>query len=175
MNHDTYSDVHIRDILSSVKTIAIVGASANIVRPSYFVLQYLIAKGFEVYPVNPGHAGKTILGRPVYGKLEDVPVALDMVDIFRSSEMAGPVTDMALTLQPLPKVIWMQLSVRNDAAAERAEAMGVEVIMDRCPKIEYGRLSGEISWNGVNSRTISARKPQLRHGFQHLQLVPEKK
>lgn len=175
MNHDSYSNAHIRNILSSVKTVAIVGASANIVRPSFFVLQYLIAKGFEVYPINPGHAGKTILDRPVYGKLEDVPVAIDMVEIFRNSDVAGQVTDEALSLRPLPKVIWMQLSVRNDPAAARAEAMGVEVVMDRCPKIEYGRLSGEIGWNGVNSHTISARKPELRHGFQHLQLVPEKK
>lgn len=175
MNHQTYSDAYIRGILDDVKTIAIVGASANNVRPSYFVQKYLIDKGYEVYPVNPGQAGKEILGRPCYATLADIPVAIDMVDIFRNSDAAGLVTDEALALEPKPKVIWMQLSVRNDEAAQRAEAAGLSVVMDRCPKIEYGRLSGEIGWTGVNSRTISAKRPVLRGGFQHRGLRPTTK
>jgi hypothetical protein len=161
-----YSDGLIRGVLDGVKTVAIVGASPKDVRPSYFVLRYLIAKGYEVYPVNPGHAGREILARPTFASLADIPVAIDMVDIFRSSEAAAGIVEEALALDPLPKVIWMQLGVRNDEAAAKAEAAGLNVIMNRCPKIEYGRLSGEIGWTGVNSRTISAKKPVLRSGFQ---------
>jgi len=166
MNHDTYDNAYISDILNTVRTVAIVGASANDVRPSFFVTKYLIDKGFDVYPINPGQAGKAILGRMVYAKLSDVPVAVDMVDIFRASEAAPGVVDEALALDPLPKVIWMQLGVRNDAAAAKAEAVGLKVVMNRCPKIEYGRLSGEIGWTGVNSRVISSKKPIMRQGFQ---------
>jgi predicted CoA-binding protein len=166
MNHDSYDNAYIAGILNSVKTIAIVGASANDVRPSFFVLKYLLAKGFEVFPINPGHAGKEILGRMTYAKLADVPVAIDMVDIFRASAAVPPVVDEALALKPLPKVIWMQLTVRSDEAAARAEAAGVKVVMNRCPKIEYGRLSGEIGWNGVSSGVISSRRPVMRQGFQ---------
>lgn len=157
-----------RGILDDVKTIAMVGASANNIRPSYFVLKYLLDKGYKVFPINPGHAGKDILGQTVYASLADVPEPIDMVDIFRNSEAAGAVVDEALTLDPLPKVIWMQLTVRNDAAAGKAEAAGVRMIMNRCPKIEYGRLSGEIGWVGVNSRTLSSKRPKLAsRGFQH--------
>lgn len=166
MNHDSYDNAYIADILNSVKTIAIVGASANDVRPSFFVLKYLLAKGFDVYPINPGHAGKEILGRMTYAKLSDVPVAIDMVDIFRASAAVPPIVDEALALEPLPKVIWMQLTVRHDEAAAKAEAAGVKVVMNRCPKIEYGRLSGEIGWNGVASGVISSRRPIMRGGFQ---------
>ena len=166
MNHDSYDDAYISGILNAVKTIAIVGASANDVRPSYFVAKYLIDKGFEVYPVNPGHAGKEILGRMTYARLADIPVAIDMVDIFRASRAVPPIVDEVLALRPLPKVIWMQLKVRHDEAAARAEAAGIKVVMNRCPKIEYGRLSGEIGWNGVNSGTISSKKPLMRQGFQ---------
>ncbi|MCV0396879.1 MAG: CoA-binding protein [Rhizobiaceae bacterium] len=166
MNHDIYANDYIADILGSVRTIAVVGASANDVRPSYFVTKYLIDKGFVVHPVNPGQAGKEILGRHVYARLADIPEPIDMVDIFRASRDAGRVVDQALALDPLPKVIWMQLTVRDDEAAARAEAKGVRVVMNRCPKIEYGRLSGEIAWNGVNSRIVSSKKPILRDGFQ---------
>ena len=166
MNHDSYDNAYIAGILNSVKTIAIVGASANDVRPSFFVTKYLIDKGYDVYPINPGHAGKEILGRMTYAKLSDVPVAIDMVDIFRASNAVPPIVDEALALDPLPKAIWMQLTVRHDEAAAKAEAQGVKVVMNRCPKIEYGRLSGEIGWNGVNSGTISAKKPLMRQGFQ---------
>ena len=171
VDHDHYDDAYIRGILDEVKTIAVVGASPNTVRPSYFVVKYLIDKGYAVFPINPGKAGETILGRPVHASIHDVPEPLDMIDIFRNSEAAGGILDDALTLDPLPKVIWMQLTVRNDDAARRAEAVGVKVVMNRCPKIEYGRLSGEIGWVGVNSRTISARRPKLQgQGFQHLGL-----
>ena len=166
MNHDSYDNAYISGILNSVKTIALVGSSANDVRPSYFVLKYLLHKGFDVFPINPGQAGKTILGRIVYAKLAEIPVPVDMVDIFRASSAVPPVVEEALALKPLPKVIWMQLTVRNDEAAARAEAAGIKVVMNRCPKIEYGRLSGEIGWNGVNSGVLSSKKPIMRGGFQ---------
>lgn len=166
MNHDFYDNGYIAGILNEVKTIAVVGASANEVRPSFFVLKYLISKGFEVFPINPGHAGKEILGRMTYARLADVPVPIDMVDIFRASQAVPPIVDEALALDPLPKVIWMQLTVRHDEAAAKAEAAGVKVVMNRCPKIEYGRLSGEIGWNGVSSGIISARRPLMRQGYQ---------
>ncbi len=166
MSDLAYSDSFIRGILEGVRTVAVVGASLKDVRPSYFLVRYLIDKGYEVYPVNPGQAGKQVLGREVYPSLADIPVAIDMVDIFRGSEAAAGIVDEALALDPLPKVIWMQLGVRNDEAAAKAEAAGLTVVMNRCPKIEYGRLSGEISWSGVNSRKISAKRPILRQGFQ---------
>ncbi len=166
MNHDSYDNAYISGILNSVRTVAVVGASANDVRPSFFVTKYLIDKGFDVFPINPGHAGREILGRPVYAKLADIPAPIDMVDIFRGSNAVTPIVEEALRLDPLPKVIWMQLTVRNDAAAARAEAAGIKVVMNRCPKIEYGRLSGEIGWNGVNSGVLSSRKPIMRKGFQ---------
>ncbi len=150
-----------------------VGASAKDVRPSYFVLKYLLAKGYHVIPVNPGQAGKEILGQKVYGALADIPEPIDMVDIFRSSAAAAGVVEEALALSPKPKVIWMQLGVRNDEAAAKAEAAGLKVIMNRCPKIEYGRLSGEIGWTGVNTKTISAKKPAMRTGYQHWGLRPK--
>ncbi|MBN9074032.1 MAG: CoA-binding protein [Rhizobiales bacterium] len=166
MNHDSYDNAYIAGILNTVRTVAVVGASANDVRPSYFVVKYLIDKGFTVFPINPGQAGKEILGRMTYAKLADVPEPIDMVDIFRASNAVPPIVDEALALDPLPKVIWMQLTVRNDEAAAKAEASGLKVVMNRCPKIEYGRLSGEIGWNGVNSGVLSSRKPLMRQGFQ---------
>ena len=166
MNHDSYPDDLVRSILKSTKTIAMVGASANEVRPSWFVLKYLLGRGYRMFPVNPGIAGTEILGAKVYGSLAEIPEPLDMVEIFRNSEAADGIVDEALALDPLPKVIWMQLSVRNDAAAARAEARGVQVIMNRCPKIEYGRISGEIGWTGVNTRMLSSKKPAMMKGFQ---------
>ena len=177
MDHDSYGADYIRDILTSVKTIALVGASANPVRPSFFVLKYLLDKGYEVLPVNPGMAGKEILDRTVYGSLKDIPVAIDMVDIFRNSEAAGPIVDEALTIVPLPAVIWMQLTVRNDEAAARAEAAGVKVVMNRCPKMEYGKLSGEWGWVGGNSGVLSSRRQKLHASgrVQSLGLAPSKR
>ncbi|RUV68056.1 MAG: CoA-binding protein [Mesorhizobium sp.] len=166
MNHDAYDNAYITGILNSVKTIAMVGASANDVRPSYFVLKYLLGKGFSVFPINPGQAGKEILGRMTYARLADVPEPIDMVDVFRGSTAVPGVVDEVLRLDPLPKVIWMQLGVRHDEAAARAEAAGIKVVMNRCPKIEYGKLSGEIGWTGVNSGVLSSKKPLMRPGFQ---------
>ena len=156
MDHDSYPDSLIRKILREVKTIAMVGSSANWVRPSYYAMKYLQQKGFRIIPVNPKAAGTEILGETAYATLADVPDPVDMVQIFRNSEAAGPITDEAIAIRP--KIVWMQLGVRNDAAAERAEAAGLTVIMDRCPKIEYGRLSGEIAWLGINTRVISSKR-----------------
>jgi len=167
MNHDSYSPDYIAGILTGVKSIAVVGASANDVRPSWFVVKYLIGKGFQVFPVNPGVAGTEVVGRRVHARLADIGEPVDMVDIFRGSDAASGVVEEALALSPVPKVIWMQLGVRNDEAAKRAEEAGLQVVMNRCPKIEYGRLSGELGWTGVNSGLISSKRPVLRSGFQH--------
>src|SRR6201991_4739695 len=161
MNHDQYDDNYIRGILNSVKSIAMVGASPVNVRPSYFAFKYLAQRGYDMIPVNPGHVGKELIGKPFVGSLAEIGRPVDMVDIFRNSSHIMPVVDEALTLSPLPKVIWMQLGIRNDAAAELAEAAGIKVVVNRCPKIEYGRLSSEISWMGVNSRTLSAKRTKL--------------
>ena len=166
MNHDTYPDEYIRGVLNEHKTFALVGASANTVRPSYFVLKYLLEKGYTVYPVNPGMAGREILGQAVYASLEDIPGPVDVVDIFRNSEAALGITKEAIAIGA--KAVWMQLSVRNDEAAKLAEDAGLKVVMNRCPKIEYARLSGEIGWAGINSRTISSARPALaKKGIQH--------
>lgn len=162
----SYPDDFIRNILRTLKTIAMVGASDNPARPSWIALKYLQQRGFKIIPVNPGLAGKDILGARVYASLAEIPEPVDIVDIFRNPAAAGGVVDEALTLDPLPKVIWMQLSVRNDEAAARAQAAGLDVVMDRCPKIEYGRLTGEIGWTGVNSRRISSKRSTLMAGFQ---------
>ena len=169
MNHDSYSDGYIRGILDTVKTIAMVGASEKENRPSYFVFKYLLERGYSMIPVNPVRAGESILGRRIYARLGDVPEPIDMVDIFRSARHALPIVQEALALKPRPQVIWMQLGIRNDEAAALAEANGLKVVMNRCPKIEYGRLSGEIGWAGVNSRVLSARKTvRGGTGFQRL-------
>jgi predicted CoA-binding protein len=161
MNHDTYDDSYIRAILNSVKTIAMVGASPVNVRPSYFAFKYLAERGYDMIPINPGHVGKALVGRPFVASLRDIDRPIDVVDIFRNSDHVMPVVEEALSLDPLPKVIWMQLGVRNDAAAAKAEAAGLKVVMNRCPKIEYGRLSSEISWMGVNSRTLSSKRAPM--------------
>jgi predicted CoA-binding protein len=156
MNHDSYADDYIRTILRETRVIAMVGASPNWNRPSYFAMKYLQNKGYRVVPVNPVAAGQEILGEKVYATLEEVPVRIDMVDVFRNSEAAGPITDAAIAIGA--KIVWMQLGVRNDAAAARAEAAGLKVVMNRCPKIEFGRLSGELSWGGINSGVITSKR-----------------
>ena len=138
MNHDAYDDAYIRDILGSVKRIAVVGASANTARASFHVLEFLVAEGYDVVAINPGLAGKEIAGRPVYATLADVPGPIDMVDVFRNSDAAGGVVDEAIAVGA--KVVWLQLAVRDDAAAARAEAAGLRVVMNRCPAIEIPRL-----------------------------------
>ncbi len=164
MNHDAYPDNYIRGILKTVKTVAMVGLSPKENRPSYFVFKYLLERGYRVIPVNPGQAGKQVLGQTFYARLTDIPEPVDMVDIFRGSEHVPPIVQEALELKPKPQAIWMQLTVRNDAAAALAEAAGVKVVMNRCPKIEYGRLSSEISWMGINSRTLSSKRAQVLGG-----------
>src|SRR6267154_5170999 len=171
MNHDRYDDSYIRGILNTVKTIAMVGASAKDNRPSYFAFKYLAERGYTMIPINPGLAGKDLLGRRIYANLSEVPEPIDMVEIFRASNYALPIVREALTLEPKPRVIWMQLTVRNDEAAALAEANGMKVVMDRCPKIEYGRLSSEIGWIGVNSRTLSSKRAKMfGKGVQRMSL-----
>lgn len=159
----SYPDELIKSILRSVKTIIMVGSSAAEMRPSYFAMKYLLEKDFKIIPVNPTLTGQEIMGQKVYASIADVPAPVDMVEIFRNSEAAGPVVDEAIANKDRLglKIVWMQLGVVNEDAAARAEAAGLTVIMDRCPKIEYGRLSGEISWMGVNRRVIDNRKPLL--------------
>jgi predicted CoA-binding protein len=170
MNHDSYPDSYIRGILNTVKSIAMVGASEKENRPSYFAFKYLLERGYNMIPINPGHAGEDLLGRRIYARLADVTEPIDMVDIFRGSRYDLPIVEEALALQPRPQVIWMQLGVRNDEAAALAEVNGLKVVMNRCPKIEYGRLSSEIAWMGVNTRTITSKKATVSGGIQRLSL-----
>ncbi len=160
MNHENYPASLLRGILRRCRTIAMVGASPNWVRPSNFAMKYLQLKGYRIIPVNPARAGQEILGEPVYGSLADVPGPFPMIDIYRHAEAAGEITDQAIALAADKgiEVVWMQLGVRNDAAAARAEAAGLTVVMNRCPKIEYGRFSGELGWSGINTGVISARR-----------------
>jgi len=163
ISHERYSDEYIAEILGRARVIAMVGASATNNRPSYFAMKYLLGKGYHVIPVNPGLAGQQILGQPVFAGLADVPPPVDIVDIFRGSAAALEIAREAIRLKDALgiKVVWMQLGVRNDAAAAEAEAAGLQVVMNRCPKIEYGRLSGEIGWAGVSGGGISSRRPLL--------------
>ena len=160
MNHEHYADSLLRGILRRCRTFAMVGASANWVLPSNFAMKYLQAKGYHVIPVNPREAGSEIHGEAVYASLAEIPEEFAMVDIFRGSEAAGGVTDETIEIAADKgiEVVWMQLGVRNVEAAARAEAAGLTVVMNRCPKIEYGRLSGELSWGGINSGIISAKR-----------------
>jgi len=155
-----YCDDWLRSILKDVHTIAMVGASPKWNRPSNFVMKYLQGKGFRIIPVNPGCVGQVILGEEVYGSLKDIPVPFQMVDIFRNSDAAGALSDEAISLKEEKgiEVVWMQLTVRHDEALARAETAGLKVVMDRCPKIEYGRLFGELSWAGINSGIISSKR-----------------
>lgn len=152
----SYSDGYIKTLLADVKTVAIVGASANWNRPSFFVMKYMLSKGYKVFPINPAVAGSQILGERVYSSLSDLPETVDMVDIFRNPEAAAEITDDAV--KHGAKVVWMQLGVQNDAAAARAESSGLRVVMDRCPKIEFSRLFGELSWHGFDSGVISSKR-----------------
>ena len=163
-DHDYYPDALLRRVLASVRTIAMVGASPDWNRPSSFAMAYLQIKGYRVIPVNARAAGQLINGERCYASLADIPREektgpIDMVDIFRNSAAAGPIVDQAIAIGA--KVVWMQLGVRNDEAAARAEAAGLTVIMNRCPKIEWGRLHGELSWGGFNSRIITSKRRRL--------------
>ena len=152
-----YSDAFLKDILTRTKTVAVVGVSMNPVRPSYYVARYLALKGFTVVPVNPGHAGKRLFGQEVRGSLAECPKTVDMVDIFRRSEHVPAVVDEALEVLPNLRTVWMQIGVMHEAAAEKARAQGVDVIEDRCPKIEYQRLFGELRMGGFNTGVISSK------------------
>ena len=138
MDHESYSDDYLRDILTSVRTIAVVGASPRRERPSHGVMAYLQRRGFRTIPVNPFAIGGRINGETVYASLAEVPEPVDMVDVFRRPEAAGAVVDAAIAVGA--KIVWMQLGVRDDAAAARAEANGLKVVMNRCPAIEIPRL-----------------------------------
>lgn len=159
MNHDRYDDLYLRRILRETKTIAMVGLSANWNRPSFFAAKYLLDRGYKVIPVNPAAKGQEILGQKVHASLDDLPVKADMVDIFRNSEAAGPITDEAI--RHGARIVWMQLGVVNEAAAKRAEDAGLKVVMNRCPKIEHSRLAGTIEWHGIASGVISSKKRAL--------------
>ena len=163
MSELVYSDDTLLGVLRSCRTIAMVGASPNWVRPSYFAMKYLQAKGYRVIPVNPRAAGDRILGETVFASLSDVPEHFDMVDIFRRAEDVPPIVDEAVALKDDKgiKCVWLQLGIRHDAAAKKAREAGLTVIMDRCVKIEFGRLSGELSWGGINSGIISSRRRKL--------------
>ena len=158
-HHDSYSDRRIRTILANVRTIAMVGASTLWRRPSFYAMKYLQKRGYRVIPVNPARAGAEILGETVHPDIAAVPGPIDMVDIFRPSEEALEITREAIANRNTKgiQVVWMQLSVRDDAAAALAEAAGLVVVMDRCPKIEFARLSGELGWSGINSGIVTAR------------------
>lgn len=164
--HDSYTDTHLKDVLTRVRSIAVVGASDDPVKASYIVVKYLRDKGYRVLPVNPKLAGGTLLGLPVHASLSDLPEAPDMVDIFRNAAAAGSIADEAIAIGA--KVVWMQLGVRNDEAAARAEAAGLTVIMNRCPKMEIQRLFGEIGRIGVNSEVLTSKKRALQKSFKKL-------
>ena len=155
----TYSDDHLSKILKRTKSVAIVGVSANPVRPSYFVARYLALKGFKVIPVNPGLAGQKLFGAQVHADLSSVPERVDMVDVFRRSEAVPAIVDEALSRWPDLQTIWMQIGVEHAEATAKAEAQGVDVIQNRCPKIEYQRLFGELRMGGFNTGVISSRLP----------------
>lgn len=157
--HDRYDDSYLRKILRETRTIAMVGLSANWNRPSFFAAKYLLDRGYKVFPVNPAAAGQEILGQKVYASLDELPQKVDMVDIFRNSEAAGPITDEAI--KHGAKVVWMQIGVVNEAAARRAEDAGLKVVMNRCPKIEHSRLAGTIEWHGIASGVITSKKRAL--------------
>jgi len=160
LDHSSYRDSYIRDILNNVNSIAMVGASATWNRPSNFAMKYLLQKGFKVIPVNPGAVGKEICGEKVFPDLASIPGSVDMVDMFRPAHEAPEMVEEAIKIGA--KVFWMQLEIVNNDAAQLAEKSGLQVVMDRCPKIEYARLFGELGWSGINTGVISNRRRRLK-------------
>lgn len=154
---ETYEDSFLKTVLTRTKTVAVVGVSTNTVRPSFYVARYLALKGYKVIPINPGHAGKELFGTTVRASLSEIDEPVDMVDIFRRSEAVPPIVDEALEQLPGLQTIWMQIGVQHDEAAAKACAAGVDVIMNRCPKIEYQRLFGELRMGGFATGVISSK------------------
>ncbi|KJS40278.1 MAG: CoA-binding protein [Roseovarius sp. BRH_c41] len=154
---EQYSDSHLREILTRTRRVAVIGVSMNPVRPSYYVARYLSLKKYEVVPVNPGHAGEVLFGQTVVAGLRDIAGTVDMIDIFRRSEHVGPIVEEALEVLPGLRTVWMQIGVENAEAAAMARAGGVDVVMNRCPKIEYQRLFGELRMGGFNTGVISSK------------------
>lgn len=154
---ETYTDPFLRDILRRTKVIAVVGVSTNPVRPSYYVARYLSLKGFKVIPVNPVAAGEVLFGQTVRASLSEIEAPVDMVDIFRRSDHVPPIVEEAMAAFPTLKTVWMQIGVVNEEAAAAAQAKGIDVIMNRCPKIEYQRLFGELRMGGFNTGVISSK------------------
>ncbi|MCA0928980.1 CoA-binding protein [Ruegeria profundi] len=152
-----YPDKYLKEILQRTKVVAVVGVSMNPVRPSYYVARYLSLKGFTVIPVNPGHAGKELFGQTVRASLSEISEPVDMVDIFRRSEAVPPIVDEALDVLPKLRTVWMQIGVENADAAAKAQGQGMDVIMNRCPKIEYQRLFGELRMGGFATGVISSK------------------
>ncbi len=148
----------LRRILRENRVIAVVGLSADWFRPSYFAAKYLQEHGYRVIPVNPRYAGKQVLGETCYAKLGEIPVKIDVVDVFRRTEDVAPIADEAVAIGA--KVLWQQIGVKNEAAAAKARGAGLDAVMDRCMKIEHGRLFGGLNWMGVNTRVISAKRPR---------------
>jgi predicted CoA-binding protein len=162
-DHTGYTNRYLLGILNSVRTIAMVGASATWNRPSHFAMKYLQQKGYRVIPVNPRQAGGEILGEPVYARLSEIPEPFDMVDIFRASDAVPGIVDEALELKDAKgiRVVWMQLGVVHEEAARKAEQAGLQVVMNRCPKIEFGRLNSELAWQGFNTGVISSKRRRV--------------
>ncbi|MEM6637339.1 MAG: CoA-binding protein [Pseudomonadota bacterium] len=156
---EQYSQTFLRGVLKSTKVVAAVGVSTNPVRASYFVARYLALKGFEVIPVNPAYAGDKVFGAKIYPSLSDIPdpERVDMIDIFRRPSAVPPIVDEALAVLPKLRTVWMQIGVIHAEAAAKAQAAGLTVIQDRCPKIEYQRLFGELRKAGFNTGVISSR------------------
>ena len=152
-----YSDQHLKSVLRGTKVIAMVGVSTNPVRPSNYVARYLTMKQYQIVPVNPGAVGQELYGAPVLGSLADAPAEVDMVDIFRRSEHVPQIVEEALAQLPNLKTVWMQIGVEHAEAAQMAEARGVTVVQNRCPKIEYQRLFGELRMGGFNTGVISSK------------------
>lgn len=154
----------IRALLDRVRVIAVVGVSTDWKRPSSYVMKYLQSRGYRTIPVNPRAVGQEIWGEKVYASLTDIPDRVDMVEIFRKSEDVPPIVDEAIKSAGAKglRAIWMQIGVRHDAAASAAVAAGLDVVMDRCAKIEYGRHHNELAWGGFNTDVISAKRPRVR-------------
>lgn len=163
MSHESYSNAYLLRILNSVRSIAMVGASSKWNRPSYFAMKYLQEKGYRVIPVNPRLAGTTLLGETCYARLGEIPEPIDMVDIFRASHEAAAIVEEAVANKNAKEigVIWMQLGVVNAEAAASAESAGLDVVMNRCPKIEFGRLHAELAWGGFNTGVITSKRRRV--------------